>query len=179
MAEPYLGEIRIFSFGFPPKGWALCNGAILQITQMPALYALLRSTYGGDGRITFALPDLRGRVPLHPGTGYPQGSSGGVERVQLSLDQLPSHSHTVKGTSEDGKKYGASETSSFAKCNDSHEPVYLPVIDKVTHTAHTLVDMAPGVIGTFEGDSKYHNNVQPILAVNFSIALQGTFPQRS
>src|SRR5512135_3389260 len=98
MAEPFLSEIRIMSFGFPPKGWALCNGQLLPINQNQGLFSLLGTTYGGDGRVTFALPDLRGRTPIHMGSGHTLGERAGEQAHTLSISELPQHTHTLNGT---------------------------------------------------------------------------------
>src|SRR5512135_2949103 len=98
MSEPFLGEIRIFSFGFAPKGWALCNGQLLPINQNQALFSILGTTYGGDGRVNFALPNLGGRVPVHTGGGITQGESGGEQAHTLSISELPAHTHTPVGS---------------------------------------------------------------------------------
>src|SRR5882757_353914 len=102
MAEPFLSEIKVFSFGFAPKGWAMCNGQVLPINQNQALFSLLGTTYGGDGRVTFALPNLQSRIPLHAGAGFTLGQNGGEEIHTLSVAELPGHSHLLKATSNPG-----------------------------------------------------------------------------
>jgi microcystin-dependent protein len=171
MAEPFLGEMRMFGFDFPPRGWAKCDGALLPINQHGPLYSLLGTAFGGDGRTTFGLPDMRGRVPLHEGSGFVRGQRGGVELVVLKADQLPAHSHAAMGTTATGNKWGGAATESYATSNDPTDPVY--------RAADSLVNMHDGVITPAEGGGQPHNNVQPINVVNFSIALEGLFPPRN
>jgi microcystin-dependent protein len=170
MAEPFLGEMRMFGFDFPPRGWAKCDGVLLPINQHGPLYSLLGTAFGGDGRTTFGLPDMRGRVPLHEGSGYVRGQRGGAEMVVLKADQLGTHSHVAMGTSADGDKARGSTTRPFAT---SHDPT-----DKIYGESSSLVAMNDGTITPAEGGGQPHNNVQPINVVNFSIALEGLFPPR-
>jgi microcystin-dependent protein len=171
MSEPFLGEIRMFSFNFPPRGWALCDGQLLPIKQHTPLYALLGTTFGGDGTTDFALPDLRGRVPLHQGNGYFRGMWGGMEAVPLDINQLPVHRHTAKGTTESGNKARGYVTRPFASSDDPTDPTY--------NSATSLVAMNNGVIGHDGGGGQPHLNIQPSNVINFSIALTGLFPPRS
>src|SRR6266480_5432762 len=115
MAEPFLSEIRIFSFGFAPKGWAMCNGQLLPINQNQALFSLLGTTFGGDGRVNFALPDLRGRVPIHVGSGHTLGERGGEQAHTLSISELPLHTHVANATSEQATAGNPSNTSVLSK----------------------------------------------------------------
>jgi len=170
MADPFLGEIRMFGFGFPPQGWAKCDGALLQISQNNALYALLGIRYGGDGRTNFNLPDLRGRVPLHRGTGYTIGQKGGSEGVTLTTDTMPGHNHLAFGTAAQGDAAKPANIRSLATSSDTGDPIY--------GVAQGLVAMNSNVIaGT--GGNQSHNNMQPGLVINFCIATTGIFPPRS
>ena len=169
MAEPFLGEIMIFAGNFAPRGWAMCNGQILPIAQNTALFSILGTTYGGNGQTTFALPDLRGRAPVHFGQGpglssYSLGQSGGVESVALLQTQLPQHSHVANASSADAtssKPDGTVPSSGGAYAAASDGTI-----------------MSPGFI-TGGGGNQPHENVQPYLAVNFVIALEGIFPSRN
>ena len=178
--EPFLGQIQAFGFKFAPKGWAFCNGQFLRISRYPALFSLLGTAYGGDGRATFGLPDLRGRVPIHyfppisreDGrnlTPRSWGESGGAETTTLTTNQIPSHSHSVvikaleEGNSDDpeGKLIAGNGLSSFGSDNSS-----------------TLKNLKP-IITSNTGANQSHNNMQPFLCVNFCIALYGIFPSRN
>ena len=168
MAEPFLSEIRIMSFEFAPKGWALCNGQLLPINQNQALFSLLGTTFGGDGRVNFALPDLRGRTPIHVGSGHTLGERGGEQAHTLSISELPTHTHVANGTSTladqptpAGNLLGTVDLTAFTT------NVYGP--------AATLVALGAGTIAN-TGGSQAHLNMQPFLTLNFCIALQGIFP---
>jgi len=173
MAERYIGEIRIFCGNFAPSGWALCNGQLIPISQNTALFSILGTTYGGDGKVTFALPDLRQRMPLHAGAGpglTPRdlGEQGGEQSTSLTLQELPSHSHAMT----------ASNTAASVQ-----SPANTLLAKPVTLSApyHDPAAVAPspaGPLGTAGGGSP-HNNMQPYLVVNFIIALTGIFPPRS
>jgi microcystin-dependent protein len=167
MSEPFLAEIRIFGFNFAPRGWAQCDGQILPINQNQSLYSLLGTTYGGDGRTTFALPELRGRVPVHPGeNGVTLGLKTGQETVTLDTTQVPNHTHTLRGSSAEGD-------SPVALGNilaDSPVQLYAAPNDLVGLIAGTVADA---------GGGQGHDNMQPWLALNFCIALQGLFPSRN
>lgn len=181
MSEPFLAEIRIFGFNFPPRGWALCDGQILPINQNQSLFSLLGTTYGGDGRTSFGLPDLRGRVPLHvgqrPGSGTPnhtQGSKGGTETHLLTKPQTPVHSHTLNPTSSDGNTPLADSGlptggNHLAAFNNSYADASVPPGD--------LVNLTPDTVTSTGGAA--HNNIQPSLVIEFAIALAGTFPSRN
>lgn len=163
MAEPFLSEIRIMSFSFAPKGWALCNGQILPINQNQALFSLLGTTFGGDGRLNFALPDLRGRTPIHVGSGHTLGERGGEQAHTLSISELPMHTHV----------FNASNT-----LGDQPVPtgnVLASAQSQMYTAAASLTALLPSTIGNV-GGSQAHLNMQPFLTLNFCIALQGIFP---
>jgi microcystin-dependent protein len=162
MAEPFLSEIRMMSFEFPPKGWALCNGQLLPINQNQALFSLLGTTFGGDGRVNFALPDLRARVPIHAGSSHTLGERGGEQAHTLSIGEIPTHTHVGQGTSANA---------------DSNDPMgrFLALSANVYHPPTNLVSLNPGSI-TNTGGSQAHLNQQPFLTISFCIALQGIFP---
>jgi microcystin-dependent protein len=163
MAEPFLSEIRIMSFIFAPKGWALCNGQLLPINQNQALFSLLGTTFGGDGRINFALPDQRARVPIHVGSGHTLGERGGEDAHTLTLSELPAHTHLVK------TKAAATGGSSTPANN------FLGGANNAYHAPASQTPFRPGTI-TNVGGSQAHNNDQPYLVLSFCIALQGIFP---
>jgi microcystin-dependent protein len=166
MAEPFLSEIRIMSFGFAPKGWALCNGQLLPINQNQALFSLLGTTFGGDGRVNFALPNLQGRTPIHVGGGHTNGEQAGEQAHNLSLTELPTHSHLA----------GASTIS--APGNDNPTGRVLGSVNNMFHAPANLTPMRPGTIAN-AGGSQAHLNMQPFLALSFCIALQGVFPSQN
>ena len=163
MAEPFLSEIRIMSFNFPPKGWALCNGQLLPINQNQALFSLLGTTYGGDGQVNFGLPDLRTRAPIHVGNGHTLGERGGATGHTLMLSEMAIHTHTVVGAT------GASNGV------DNPSNAFLGSASNVYSAPTTLTTLNPGTIGP-TGGSQPHTNVQPYLGLSFCIALQGIFP---
>jgi len=165
MAEPFLSEIRIMSFGFPPKGWAECNGQLLPINQNQALFSLLGTTFGGDGRVNFALPDLRARTPIHVGAGHTLGERGGEDAHTLSIAELPTHAHVVNASSTDADTVAPAANTVMARAE-----VTQPYRD-----ATNLVAMGPTAITT-RGGSQPHENRQPFMALVFCIALQGIFP---
>ena len=165
MAEPFLSEIRIFSFGFAPKGWAMCNGQLLPINQNQALFSLLGTTFGGDGRVNFALPDLRGQVPIHVGNGHTLGEKGGEQAHTLNIAEIPTHVHTLNATSTAANQIVP--TSALLAASASTDPVY--------GNPAALVAMDPTSIGNV-GGSQAHLNMQPFLTLTFGIALQGIFP---
>lgn len=167
--EPFLGEIMMFGGNFAPRGWALCNGQLLPIAQNTALFSLLGTNYGGDGRSTFGLPNLQGRAPMFYGTGpglsaYQIGEMSGVESVTLGVNAIPSHTHTMQGTGDDDQS--ASPIGAVAGRGES--PLYRSAPD---------TDFAPDALAV-AGGSQPHNNMQPFLTVTFVIALQGLFPSR-
>lgn len=163
MAEPFLSEIRIMSFNFAPKGWALCNGQFLPINQNQALFALLGTTFGGNGQTTFALPDLRARTPIHVGSGHTLGERAGEQAHTLSIAELPTHTHTARGSS--------TATGGSATPNGN----FLGGGNNVYHTPSNLTSLTAATI-TNVGGSQAHQNMQPFLVLSFCIALQGIFP---
>lgn len=162
MAEPFLSEIRIMSFSFPPRGWALCNGQLLPINQNQGLFSLLGTTYGGDGRVNFALPNLQGRVPIHMGSGHTLGERGGEQAHTLSISELPTHVHVLNATN-------ANATT------NSPGGLWGKTLQSAYGGATALGAMSSSVV-TNVGGSQAHLNMQPFLTLNFSIALQGIFP---
>jgi microcystin-dependent protein len=165
MAEPFLSEIRIMSFVFAPKGWALCNGQLLPINQNQALFSLLGTTFGGDGRVNFALPDLRGRVPIHVGGSgwHTLGERGGEQAHTLSIAEIPTHTHVVRAAS--------ATTGGVTNPNGN----YLSGANNAYAESGPLVAMRPDTV-TNVGGSQAHLNMQPFLTLSFCIALQGIFP---
>jgi microcystin-dependent protein len=171
MAEPFLSEIRIFSFNFPPKGWAFCNGQLMPINQNQALFALLGTTFGGDGRVNFALPNVQGRVPIHVGDGHTLGEQGGASNVTVSVAQMPAHPHFVTAdTTQASETDGNLPATTKRLANAVGQNIYGPVTNPVA--------MAPGNV-TNVGGSQPHNNMMPYLVLNFCIALQGIFPSQN
>jgi len=166
MAEPFLSEIRIMSFGFPPKGWALCDGQLLPINQNQALFSLLGTTYGGDGRVNFALPNLQGRTPIHMGSGHTLGERGGEQGHTLSISEIPTHIHTVNASSSAGNGVVPTSTLLASPLNQSYR------------AADGLASLSPGTVANV-GGSQAHLNMQPFLVLNFCIALQGIFPSQT
>jgi microcystin-dependent protein len=164
MAEPFLSEIRIMSFVFAPKGWALCNGQLLPINQNQALFSLLGTTFGGDGRVNFALPDVRGRTPIHVGSGHTLGERGGEQAHTLSIAELPTHTHVAKASSLTGNAF--IPTSNL-----------LAAVSGVTAygAAANLAAMSASSVSN-TGGSQAHLNMEPFLTLSFCIALQGIFP---
>lgn len=164
MAEPFLSEIRLMSFVFAPKGWALCNGQLLPINQNQGLFSLLGTTFGGDGRVNFALPDLRGRVPIHVGSGHTLGERGGAQAHTLSIAEIPTHAHAANGTSTPGN----TDTPSSSTILAAHRGgLYRAPANLVALNAATVTNV---------GGSQAHLNMQPFLTLSFCIALQGIFP---
>lgn len=165
MAEPFLSEVRIMSFAFPPKGWALCNGQLLPINQNQGLFSLLGTTFGGDGRVNFGLPDLRGRTPIHVGSGHTLGERGGEQAHTLSIAELPTHTHVVNATKAVQNDVAPTSSSFFADTTPSE--LYVG--------PGALVAMNAQMVGGV-GGSQAHLNMQPFLTLSFCIALQGIFP---
>ena len=168
MAEPFLSEIRIMSFGFPPKGWALCDGQLLPINQNQALFSLLGTTYGGDGRVNFGLPNLQGRAPIHMGAGHTLGERGGEQAHTLSISEIPTHTHSENATTAAATT--STPGSGLALARSQGQNLYAAASD--------LTAMAPNAVGNI-GGSQAHLNMQPFLLLNFSIALQGIFPSQN
>jgi microcystin-dependent protein len=164
MAEPFLSEIRIMSFGFAPKNWALCNGQLLPINQNQPLFALLGTTFGGNGQTNFALPDLRGRIPIHVGSGHTLGERGGEVGHTLSIAELPTHTHVLSATSATGTNTPGAAT--LLATSNPQQAYGAPA---------SLVAMDPGTVANV-GGSQAHLNMMPFLTLNFCIALVGIFP---
>jgi len=172
MSEPFIAEIRIFAGNFAPRGWAFCNGQLLPVSQNTALFSLIGTTYGGDGRSTTALPNLEGRAPMHPGRGpgltsKRLGQRGGVETVTLSEAQMPSHTHTLRA-----------DTASANSRTPQGNSLARAAGGLTYGTASNLVDMAEQALPN-TGGSQAHNNMQPYMAINYIIALVGLYPSRS
>jgi microcystin-dependent protein len=167
MAEPFLSEIRIMSFGFPPKGWALADGQLLPINQNQALFSLLGTTYGGDGRVNFGLPDLRSRAPIHMGSGHVLGERGGEQGHTLSIAEIPTHTHSATAASDTGNVVVPTNALLASPLNMSYES-----------NAKSLGTLNPGSVGNV-GGSQAHLNMQPFLVLSFCIALQGIFPSQT
>lgn len=166
MSEPFLSEIKIVSFNFPPKGWALCNGQFLPINQNQALFALLGTTYGGNGQTTFALPNLRGRVPIKVGNGHTLGEAAGSTSVTVNIQQLPTHTHAAQASKTDGNVPVPTNA------------VLARTVNLLYETPGSLVTLNPQTV-TSIGGSQPHNNMMPYLVLNFIIALQGIFPSQN
>jgi microcystin-dependent protein len=166
MAEPFTSEIRIMSFGYAPRGWAMCNGQLLPINQNQALFSLLGTTFGGNGQTNFALPDLRGQTPIHVGNKHTLGEKGGTQSVTLSTAQIPTHVHVANATSAVATQNNPTNAVLLAQSTSS--PLY-------NTTANNLVAMAPNALSN-TGGSQAHLNMQPFLTLTFCIALQGIFP---
>ena len=165
MAEPFLSEIRIFSFNFPPKGWALCNGQLLPINQNQALFSLLGTTFGGDGRVNFALPNLRGQVPIHVGNGHTLGEAAGTTAVTITQQTMPQHIHFMNALDANGT-LGAPTNNLLAQFNNGYT------------APNALSTLSPQTVTTV-GGNQAHNNMMPYLVLSFCIALQGIFPSQT
>ncbi len=169
MSSPFIGEIRIFAGNFAPVGWAFCDGSLIPISENDALFNLIGTTYGGDGQNTFALPDLRGRLPVHVGPGFALGQSGGVENVTLTTNQIPQHAHTFLASAN-----GASTTSPGGA---------VPAAAAASVITPYGTDAPAAVLGpssiSVEGGSQPHDNFQPYLCVNFILSLFGIFPSQN
>src|SRR5690348_1690109 len=173
MASPFVAEIRIFPFNFPPKGWAFCDGQLLSLSQNTALFSLLGTTYGGDGKSTFALPNLQGDAPMHPGQGpglslYDLGETGGVESITLLVSEIPVHSHIVNASDFPADHTVPAPSNILAASQGGN----------LYAAAANLVPMAFQALPP-AGGGLPHNNMQPYLTLNFCIALQGVFPPRT
>ena len=165
MAEPFLSEIRIMSFVFAPKGWALCNGQLLPINQNQALFSLLGTTYGGNGQVNFALPDLRARTPIHVGSGHTLGEQGGEQAHTLSIAELPTHAHSARAINNTVADQQYLSTTTYFASGGSFAGFH--------QSSNTAMD--PGTVLP-TGGSQAHLNMQPFLTLNVCIALQGIFP---
>jgi len=168
MAEPFLAEIRLMSFSFAPRGWAQCNGQLLPINQNQALFSLLGTTYGGDGRVNFALPNLQSRVPIHSGAGHVLGERGGEAAHTLALGEIPTHVHVVNATSVAATTNNPTAALTLARSTAAN--LYAPATNPTA--------MSPGALAT-TGGSQPHENRQPFLTLNFCIALVGIFPSQN
>jgi microcystin-dependent protein len=174
MADPFVAEIRIFPFNFAPRGWAWCDGQLLPLSQNTALFSLLGTTYGGNGKSTFALPDMQGSAPMHPGQGpglslHDLGERGGSETVTLLVSEIPNHTHTLRASVEDGTQ-GTLATGVTLSTSVGGALYH-------SSTGTNLASMSPQAL-TISGGGLPHNNMQPYLTLYFCIALQGVFPAR-
>lgn len=169
MAEPFLGEIRLMSFVYAPQGWALCNGQFMAINQNQALFALLGTTYGGNGQTTFALPDFRGRVPIHVGNGHTVGERAGEQAHTVTVAEMPTHAHSAHAST-------AAATTAFP--TTSHVLAQSAGANLYGAASSNLVAMNPGMIANV-GGSQAHQNMQPFLTISFCIAITGIFPTQS
>jgi microcystin-dependent protein len=167
MAQPYVGEIRMFGGNFNPAGWMFCDGALLPISENETLFQLIGTTYGGDGQSTFGLPDLRGRIPIHQGNGFILAENGGVETVTLTVQQIPAHSHPLLGS-----------TATAATQDPASQVPATSVAQSYFNLADNPNNMSPLSIGPV-GGSQPHNNFQPYLGINFIISLFGIFPSQT
>jgi microcystin-dependent protein len=165
VSEPFLSEIKIMSFNFAPKGWALCNGQTLPINQNQALFSLLGTTYGGNGQTTFALPNLRGRIPIHMGS-HTLGEAAGSTAVTVNIQQMATHTHVAQGSSSSTGTQALPTNAFLAPLNNAYRP------------PDNLTTLNPQTV-TSVGGSQPHNNMMPYLTLNFCIALQGIFPSRN
>jgi microcystin-dependent protein len=166
MAEPFIGELKLMSFNFAPRNWALCNGQFLQINQNQALFSLLGTMYGGNGQTTFALPDLRGRVPVHAGNGWLQGQAAGEELHDVTLNELPTHTHALQASASDADAT-APTGNLLAAANNGYAPA-----------TQQLTALRPGSIQS-RGAGQAHENRHPYLTLSWCIAITGIFPSRS
>lgn len=174
MADPFVAEIRIFPFNFAPKGWAWCDGQLMPLSQNTALFSLLGTTYGGDGKSTFALPDLQGRAPMHPGQGpglslHDLGETGGSETVSLLESEIPAHSHAMRASADPADVQIPNPQVTLARSSGG---------SAYNLSTSGLVSMAPETLAPAGGDQP-HNNLMPYLTFYFNIALQGVYPPRT
>ena len=170
MSEPFLAEIRIVGFNFAPRGWAFCDGQLLPINQNQSLYSLLGTTYGGDGRTSFALPDLRSRTAIHRGDGYQLGQKGGAETVALSAAEIAEHTHSAQASSNAANQRPIDSQAILAKATPDTDMLYGDSAALVSLTSHTIANV---------GGGQAHNNMQPYTTLSYCIALQGLFPSRN
>jgi len=166
MAQPYVGEIRMFAGNFAPAGWMFCEGQLLPISEYETLFQLIGTTYGGDGQSTFALPDLRGRIPIHQGNGFILAETGGAEEITLTVNQIPAHTHALLATNNTATTLAASQQVMAASTGATVSPY---------GSDAPLTNLAPASIGAV-GGSQPHTNFQPYLCVDFIISLFGIFP---
>lgn len=165
MSDPFIGEIKVISFNFPPKGWAFCNGQLLQINQNQALFSILGTTYGGDGRTTFALPNFQSRMPIHTGQQFTLGQTGGETAHTLTVNEMPAHNHPAMG-------------APTANGSSPNGTVWAPADGALEFYPTPNTIMSPGAVAN-TGGSQPHNNEAPYLVLNFVIALTGIFPSRN
>ena len=165
MSDPFIGEIKVISFNFPPKGWAFCNGQLLPINQNQALFSILGTIYGGDGRTTFALPNFQGRMPIHQGQGFTLGQQGGEAAHTLTVNEMPAHNHPAMG-------------AATANGSSPSGTVWAPADGALEYYASPNTTMSPGAIAN-RGGTQSHENEAPYLVLNFIIALVGIFPPRN
>jgi microcystin-dependent protein len=165
MSDPFIGEIKVISFNFPPQGWAFCNGQLLPINQNQALFSILGTTYGGDGRVTFGLPNFQGRIPIHQGQGFNLGQQGGEVAHTLTINEMPAHNHPAMGTST-------------ANGSSPNGTVWAPADGALEYYAAPNTTMNPAAIAN-TGGSQPHTNEAPYLVLNFIIALVGIFPSQN
>ncbi|MCP4114865.1 MAG: phage tail protein [Desulfobacteraceae bacterium] len=178
--DPFIAEIRIFAGSWAPRNWVFCDGQIFQIAQNPVLYTLLGTNYGGDGRSTFGIPDMRGRAPMHTGRGIgltdrPQGFQAGYPTVPLTVNQLPAHTHDLYATSADGDDTTPSSQKMLAKAKLSKRGRIKPL--DIYNTPNQTTQMSSQAIGN-AGGTMAHENRQPFLGINFILSLAGIFPER-
>src|SRR5688500_6994434 len=166
MSEPFLSEIKLVSFNFPPKGWAFCNGQLLPINQNQALFSLMGTIYGGNGQTNFALPNLRGRLPVHVGAGHTQGEAAGSSAVTVNIQQLPTHTHFVMASGNSGGATPSPNNNYLAPVNGGYGPL------------QAATSLSPQSL-TATGGSQPHTNMMPYLVLNFVVALQGIFPSQN
>ncbi|KYN89850.1 phage tail protein [Vibrio cidicii] len=173
MSDPFIGQVTLYGYSWAPKNWSLCNGQIIQVSQNPALFSLMGSAYGGDGRTTFALPDFRGRVPVGLGTlgdvTYERGNAGGAENVTLTLANI-AHTHDVQASTKTANSPLANIPGPNQMATQTAEPIYA--------AASNLVNTSDSTVSSI-GDGQSHNNMQPSLSLNFAIALTGIYPSRN
>lgn len=175
MSEPFVGEIRMFAGNFAPRGWAFCDGQLLAVSQNDALFSLLGTIYGGDGRTTFGLPDMRGRIPIHAGNGpglSPRrlGAKGGAEKVTLTVNQLPSHTHPLTARTSPAQEGQPANNMLAQSSIDTY-------VSSTSVPPPTLQNLNSGALGGV-GGSRSHTNLMPFLCINFIIALVGIYPSR-
>jgi len=176
MADPFVAEIRIFPFNFAPKGWATCDGQLLPLSQNTALFSLLGTTYGGDGKSNFALPNMAGNAPMHPGQGpglslHDLGETGGSETVTLLESEIPAHAHFMRAHNGDQADHQNPDASTSLAQSANGSAYQSTANSNLTQLANQILSPA--------GGDQPHNNLQPYLTLNFCIALQGVFPPRS